>query len=448
MTRIGATLKRQASMGRRTLRRTAAAVLAVTTLLGGSTSLASGAASASTSSITIGVDATESGPTAPQEAGSIPFFMAYIDYLNAKGGIDGHHIDVKILDDKGDDAQALLNFETLWEQDHVSLIVKISEADAPYDFIKQNSVPTFTYTGDPRIYASYYPTIITDGDNIAEVGGETAWWLTHIEHKHPKIVGVQYLAVYSTWNSFIKNYWKKDGATKVIMVPDGGPTADCSSIVTKFKAAGVQYWDMQGLESSQCILAEQRLGWKPPLGEGGALVSQLGQALLIGKPMIGIVAGSPNTLSTGAPIYSKPTPVDLTFQANIKKYAPKWDSYAYLNGTTTIIGYGLAMLSTDVLGKTLAGDHSLSASDIVKTAQGIKNYNNGLQPPVESFAPSCKTGSDGTIWGYWEANPNKAKGQPALELKPTSGPHWIDGKDVGVSPCQLTIQANKAYPHG
>jgi hypothetical protein len=399
--------------------------------------------------ILLGLDTTLSGPTAAQAAGDAQFFEAWIDYTNATGGIDGHQIKLFTLDDKGDDGQALLNFETLWSTDHVSLIAKVSEADAPYPLIKKENIPVVTYTGDPRIYSSYYSSITTDGDNIGEVGAEVAYWFTKIQKVHPKVVAVQLLNVYSSWDSFLVNGWKKDGAKTVYLVPDGGPTANCSPLIVKFKAEGVQYIDMEGLQGTQCILAEQTLGWKPVDGQGGALTSQIGEAELIGKPYVGVVAGSPNSLYNGAPIFKTPSTIDKTFVANIKKYAPSLYNYSYLDGTGTIIGYANGMLATYMLKGALDKYGKITTANLLNFIHGVKNYQNDLQPPVGSFAPNCKTGSDGTIWGFWHLNAKPTPLLPKIYMTPTSGPNWITGAhDLGLSPCVLTTQANAAFPHG
>jgi ABC-type branched-subunit amino acid transport system substrate-binding protein len=410
--------------------------------------LARTASAAGGSTITIGLDMTQSGPDAPGYAGVYGDFMAWIDYTNSHGGLSGHKVKVDTLDDKGDDGQALLNYQTLWTEDHAVLIAKLSTATMPYALIKQDSIPTISYTGDPRMYASYYPTILPMGDNIPEVGAEVAYWYTHIENKHPKRVAVLYEPAYSSWNNFLVRQWKKDGATEVDMIPSGATTASCSATIVQIKSKNIQFFDLEGTQAVQCIDAEQTLGWKPSMGEGGSAISSIGTAELIGKSLAGVVAGSPNSLYNGEPIYAKPSASDLLYAANVKKYNPGYYNYSYLNGTSTIIGYGLAELATALVGGVLKSGKEVTPADIVSYGHGLKNWSSGLQPPVKSFATNCKSGSDGTIWGYWRVNPKPTPFKPALYLQPTSGHHWIDGALTNVSECELTTAANAAYPHG
>jgi len=427
-------------------------VIAAAGLVSGLLLTATGASAAkahAAAPIKLGLDTTLSGPTAAQDNGDAQFFTAWIDGVNASGGIAGHKIQLFTLDDKGDDGQALLNFETLYNSDKVALIVKISSADIPYPFVKKNNVPVVSYTGDPRIYSSYYPSITTDGDNIGEVGAEVAYWFTKIEGHHPKVVAVQLLNVYSSWDTYLVNGWKHDGAKTVYLVPDGGPTADCSALIVKFKSEGVQYFDMEGLEAPQCILAMQTLGWRPSMGEGGALTSQIGEAELIGKPFVGVTAGSPNTLYNGEPIFSKPSAIDLQFVQNIKKYAPTYYNYSYLDGTGNIIGYANGMLATYMLQGALQKYGSITTTNLLNYIHGVKNYQNDLQPPVSSFAVNCKTGSDGTIWGYWHYNTHPSALLPKIYMVPTSGPKWDSAQfSLGLPECTLTKQADTAFPHG
>ncbi len=426
------------------------ALLSATSVFAGLTINAASAAKASAKApILVGIAAVESGPLAPYEVGAVEWPMSYIRYTNARGGIDGHPIKAIILDGKGDPGQTLINYEQMWTQDHVVAIIDESFFYLPIQYMSQNSVPVFTGGANPNAYAGKYKTLFSDGGQGPAWSAQTAYWIVKIEHRNVKNVAVQYSPGSAAFNGFIQQYWHKLGATSVDLEPDGGPTADCTALVLKWKSEGVQYIDMQGQQSPQCILAETRIGWKPPLGQGGPITSEIGEAELIGKPYIGVVAGSPNTLYTGKPIYSSPSAADRTYVGNIKHYYPTLANYDNLNGTGIILDYGAAVLLVTALKGTLEKYGKVTPALLVKYTQGITNFDDGLQPPILSFEPDCKTGSDGTIWGFWHYNPKPGTFIPSLYMVPTSGPHWITNAGwLEKDKCYLSHLADKIYPNG
>jgi ABC-type branched-subunit amino acid transport system substrate-binding protein len=436
--------------GSRVLGVLAAALATMSAVLGLSSIAASASHTNAKQPIVIGLDATESGPFAPANAGNYLFFESWINYTNAHGGINGRHIKVINLDDRADPGQVLLNFETLWSSDHVLLIVKEGgNIPAPYPYIKSNNIPVIAYQGDPRLYSSIYPSIIADGDNIAEVGSEVRYWLTQIEHKHPSIVAIQYSPVYSTWNQFQVSDWQAHGASQVYLVPDQGVSADCTATILQLKSENVQFFNMEGPQAPQCVIAMSRLNWHPSDGAGGSATSSIGQTELIGQPYTGLVSGSPMSLYNGLPIFAHPSPANKTYEGNIQKYAPQYANYSFLNGTTALISYSLAQLATYDIQGTLNKYHRLTSTLLIKYAQSVRNWTNNLEPPVLSFSPTCKTGSDGTIWGYWHYNPHPTAFRPTMYMVPTSGPKWITAiGDLKLGKCLLTQQADQAYPNG
>jgi hypothetical protein len=403
---------------------------------------------ASASPITIGIVASLSGPQAPYIVGSVPYMQAYIDYANAHGGVAGRHIKTIVLDDKSDPGQSLIDVETLWSQDHV-LAVMLQSIAAPLTYIQNNQVPAFSSALATNGFSAHYTTVFSNGGQLPAWSAQTAYWIAKIEHRSVKRVAVMYnLAFDQGFLPFIKQYWTKLGATTIDMVPDEGPTADCSAYVLKWKSENIQYVDEQALESANCILAESRLGWTPPSGQGGPFTSEIGEAELIGKPYVGVVAGSPNTLYTGAPIYPHPTAQDRTYVGNVRKYDPAQATYNLLNGTTTLEDYALAQLLVTAMKGTIQKYGKLTSPLLVKYSHTITNYHNDLEPDILSFAANCKTGTDGTIWGFWHYNARPTAAKPTLYMVPTSGPAWVTNSWLGLGKCYLTQLATKLFPNG
>jgi hypothetical protein len=408
---------------------------------------------ASKSTYTVGLDYNASGALAPYSVGVASFYQAWIDYTNAHGGVEGHKIKVITLDDKGDPGQTLLNFEALWGQDHVLAIIG-GGTYTPWSYVKQNNVVVLATSGGSgsRGFASYYPTWFTTGSLSPTWNSQAAYWSVKIEHKKIKTVELEYnpVVVFGPWLAFEDNYWKKLGATTVYNYADQGSSANCTPLILSMKANGVQYLDLQGPEFPQCIAAEETLNWRPPLGQGAPETSQIGEAELLGKSLTGVIAGSPNSLYTGAPIHSTPDAQDRMYVANITKYAPQFANYSFLNGTGQLQYYSLGMLTTSAIGEALHKFGVVTPQLLAKTLYAMRHYTNGdLQPPIDSFAANCKTGGDGTIWGYWHYNPHPTPALPMMYMVPTSGPKWVTTRAfLGYGPCYLTQLSNQIYPNG
>ena len=95
--------------------------------------------------IIVGSIATLTGAIASTFDGTPPGMQAYFDYLNARGGIDGHKFLLKYnLDDGSDPTTFTQEAHTLIEQDHVFAILSSSYFFSP-DFFASTGTPTFGY---------------------------------------------------------------------------------------------------------------------------------------------------------------------------------------------------------------------------------------------------------------------------------------------------------------
>jgi hypothetical protein len=330
----------------------------------------------------------------------------------------------------------------MWSQDHVALIIESGGLSMPYALIQRDNIPVYTAGGDPRAFASIYPSIFIYSGSSIQWSAETAYWLVKIEHKQPKSVAVMYTAGYSAYNHYIQGYWNKLGVQKVDFVPDLGPTASCNAYVLKWKAEGVDYIDEQGQQWPQCLGAEAQLGWKPALGQGGPATSEIAVANLIGPAMNGVVAGSPGLLHTGQPLYTSQPPALVAYTNAIKKYAPQFATDQYLDGTTTQFGYVGAEIAADSLKAALNKyGTKFSTKDLITATQGLTNIQTTIEPTVVDLAPSCKAGADGTIWGYWHYNAAAKQNV----FVPTSGRQWVTDDFFGFGHCYMTLQANKSF---
>src|SRR5690606_4408776 len=111
------------------------------------------------------------------------------------------------------------------------------------------------------------------------------------------------------------------------------PTADCSALVLKYQAAGVQFWDFHDNSWLACIPAQLNAGWHPEHGQGGPSTSEIATAELIGKPMadLEVLAGAPTTLANGQPVYDETPAANTEYIEAMQKYAPEFAEERWLN---------------------------------------------------------------------------------------------------------------------
>jgi ABC-type branched-subunit amino acid transport system substrate-binding protein len=77
-------------------------------------------------SYTVGVTAAMTGPGAATQAPVIEMLRIYVDRLNAKGGINGHRVNLLIEDDQAEPSKAAANATKLIRQDNVMLLINSS----------------------------------------------------------------------------------------------------------------------------------------------------------------------------------------------------------------------------------------------------------------------------------------------------------------------------------
>jgi ABC-type branched-subunit amino acid transport system substrate-binding protein len=325
-------------------------------------------------SITLGFDAITSGPYAPGFVGNDDYFKAWIDATNASGGIAGRQIKVIELDSAANPAQALSNYKTFWEQDHVAAIVEggITTPDA---YVRSKSIPTFTNGAAPEDYAAANATVFPLVGTIEAWAAEAAYFIVKIANKPIKSVGVLTTGTDPEFDSYIKGYWNKLGVTKVDLEPGFPPGGSCSSDVLKWKSLNVDYIDVVATTAGpSCLQAEGQLGWKPALGQGGIGTSQTKVAEQVGAPFDGVTTGSPAVSYLGAPFSSSPTPALTTYVANIKKYVPSaYSGPLFLNAAINSGYYSIAQVVVQAFDGALKASPNLSTVDLVKFVQGMTN---------------------------------------------------------------------------
>ena len=99
------------------------------------------------SQIVVGGVASLTGPIPADFAPIFDGVNAYLDMINAEGGVDGRKIEFRYpLDDGSNASQDTDQVRTLVEQDHVFAVVGVGTPSfAGASYLAANDVPTFGY---------------------------------------------------------------------------------------------------------------------------------------------------------------------------------------------------------------------------------------------------------------------------------------------------------------
>ena len=123
--------------------RLGAFMLAAVTICGGL--LASGAGSASAASsapVVVGIVCTCTGALASSTEVGPPAYVAWADYQNAHGGLNGHPVKVIVKEDSSNPATALAEVTTLVTKNHIAVLVDNSQVDSGFaKYIDSQHVP-------------------------------------------------------------------------------------------------------------------------------------------------------------------------------------------------------------------------------------------------------------------------------------------------------------------
>jgi ABC-type branched-subunit amino acid transport system substrate-binding protein len=111
--------------------------------------------------VTVGSISTQSGPIASNFASLIYGELAYFNWINSKGGINGRRIIYKYqLDDGGDPSQFNNLASTLIDQDKVFAVTGVATAFFTPNLFTESGIPTYGYdvtgnwTGPPNLFAA------------------------------------------------------------------------------------------------------------------------------------------------------------------------------------------------------------------------------------------------------------------------------------------------------
>lgn len=137
-----------------------------TTSTGGTA--ASGAASGTQGALTIGVVASETGPLASQWLEDLQGFKSAIAAENAAGGVNGHQLNLDIVDDASTPSGNLTAVQNLVENKHVFAVAEVSAlANGGIPYLYGQHVPVVTVNLNPIVGTKPYTNVFGENGNAS-----------------------------------------------------------------------------------------------------------------------------------------------------------------------------------------------------------------------------------------------------------------------------------------
>jgi branched-chain amino acid transport system substrate-binding protein len=328
--------------------------------------------------LVIGDISSFSGPLSSSLAGTKDVMVAWQNYTNAHGGIDGHPVRVVFKDDATNPATALTEAEGLVQQDHVIAIVgEYSVVDSSWSkYIEQAGVPVIganissvTFETNP----DFYP----DGTTINEqLSGEVA-----LAKKVGNKLGVLYCvgapACVETLSQ-IKVAAHADGLDLVYSGAVSSTTPNYTAPCLAAQSAGVNV--MAIVESSELAAriatACSQQGYKPK--EVSIAASSAASWLKV-PAFNGFLGASPTV-----PFYDHSIPATKAFYKALTTYAPSLLSSANANGVSAddISAWAAGQLFKAAAEAVHLGNNPTSAQ-VIAGLHMLKGVTlGGLTPPL------------------------------------------------------------------
>jgi branched-chain amino acid transport system substrate-binding protein len=203
---------------------------------------AGNSAGVSSSRIVVGGVASLTGPITAAFAPIFDGVNAYLDMVNAAGGVDGRKIDFAYpLDDGSSPSQDTDQVRTLVSQDHVFAVVGVGTPTfAGASYLAANNVPTFGYTVSTQWAAG--PSLFgAEGSYLAftRPGPEPAYLAEQI---HAKAVGILAYNVSGSSQGCVGLAYEMKKFHIPVVYEDTSipaPPVDLTTAVNRMKSAGV-----------------------------------------------------------------------------------------------------------------------------------------------------------------------------------------------------------------
>jgi len=219
----------------------------------------------------IGVSAAMTGPAAGTYAPTVEAMKAYLEHVNAKGGIHGRQVQVIVQDDGAEPSKAAANAKKLLAQDKVLILVNasLSSTYAPIVAeVKRAGVPLY-YGGSvcPKdTFPPADPLQFCSTAFGATLDSQAALGFVQSQAKEPVRIGFAAMAIpiARAEIDYAEGLAKTLGMTPVEKQITPPPTPDYTPFATKLKDASPNWvfsWS-PWVSQVRTFEAMRRLGWK------------------------------------------------------------------------------------------------------------------------------------------------------------------------------------------
>jgi branched-chain amino acid transport system substrate-binding protein len=115
-----------------------------------------------------------SGEFASQFSPNVPGVQAWVDYENANGGIDGHHINLKVYDNQSNPTSAVANAHQAVESGAVAIIDTDPLFDSYATYLASQQEPVFGWGITPGFYGTNKSNFFSFIGNLTTGASDTA----------------------------------------------------------------------------------------------------------------------------------------------------------------------------------------------------------------------------------------------------------------------------------
>jgi branched-chain amino acid transport system substrate-binding protein len=349
-----------------------AAALGVAACSSSSTS-SSGATTSGTSAaapkgalIKIGVIGSLTGPQASSSDQGATVAPAWADWINANGGIDGHPVQVIVMDDKTDPATAQAD-EQQFASDGVAAII-VSSDDVVSAFDSAAIAKGIPLIGGPSDSNDWYTKAGMFPTMTGIVNGLGAQVAVAVQYGHAKKFANLYcaeIAACAQANPLLQGAAKAAGIGYTqLAVSSTAPsyTAQCLQL----KQEGVDYAQLNFTTAAAVRFVQncQAQGYNPTWGSS--------------EQSIGSAYAGLSNFTVYGPAYAFPSvagaaPVDQ-FRSVMQKYASNSN---WREGTASFTWDGLQALAQAVKAENIAAATPVTAADVTAGLYSFKNQNLG-----------------------------------------------------------------------
>ena len=326
--------------------------------------------------------------------------QAYFNMVNERGGINGRKLRLIAYDNRTDFSQDATNARRLYEKDKV-IAMATTIPDAMADYVTRNEIPTFALGFSGPAFSSRYPTVYPVLQSGASAIYAMAWALREAGVIKPGArIGITTSTEFISTGEYLpqsRDAWAMAGAEVVGHFTNNLSSGDCTATVNKMADLNIDWWDFEDIGWILCVSAAQRLGYKPKVGWGG-FPTQIGALAQQAGPWVDGVwlmapADEPNGYPRGM------SPGIQQYMDALQRFQPKLAEVPHSNSVVTqtywIVG---AVLEAALK----AQGRRITKAGLNQYLQGIKNFDTGISPPLETWDPKCKVGVNQIWLGQWK----------------------------------------------